>query len=277
MADDINEVESLDNGTTEESKRRYLIRYILAKGGVCDERDLMGAFEALEGNNYQSDRAEDTLKDHIANINVKLNILGYKVVHCMGRLGMRCYVYIDIGSSDETKLATKLKPDELTYLKWCLDKFLDSQKQLDTGNAPRTEVQVAVDSVLTEVTGQLDVRLPSAVTYTVGSTELSQFEELGPLESQQLLLKLCHLKWFYSTSQGRFGINVRGIQELKGYLKARYELPICCSCHEIVLEGVQCTCLVKSWHISCFRHYTTHVSMQCEGCGASITQGIYLT
>lgn len=302
-------------------KRRYLLQYILQSRGVCHENSLILGLMHLEmdsgtyDSNWTASDWEKRLGDHIADINVKLSGLNYKVVRCghgIGRSAVmkknkqyfnvnrtgnegefeislpesnRFYVYVNLAFSEEAKLATQFKPDEILFVKWCLEKFCTQGNVVKACSADRSlgQVQEEVDRMLADLTGDTDVGLKRYVTFTVGSTELSHFDDLSATEIERVLNKLCELKWFYRGERGEFGMDLRTLVELEEYLVGNFSVPRCQNCSRAVVQGVQCGNdgdgeeTGRSWHVDCFQHYITHISKDCDRCGMPLLEnGIYM-
>ncbi|EJS42753.1 nse1p [Saccharomyces arboricola H-6] len=317
---------------------KYLLQYILSARGICHENALILALMRLETDALRFDAERsmqqwiDKLNDYINAINVKLNLLGYKIIrinHGIGRNAVtlknkqnfellgnntaarthgsdvadshemvlpesnRFFVYINSTSTEETKLATRFSQNEIEFIKWAIEQFMINGKTVIEGPVSDTSVIVKeVNRILIAATGDPDFKKWGKFsTFSVGSTDLLQFQELTAIEIEDLLLRLCELKWFYRTMEGRFGIDLRCIAELEEYLTSKYNVNTCQNCHKLAIQGVRCgneSCRDEDdeteensspqiWHIDCFKHYITHVSKNCALCGSLlITDGTYV-
>ncbi|KOG97721.1 Smc5-Smc6 complex subunit NSE1 [Saccharomyces eubayanus] len=317
---------------------KYLLQYILSARGICHENSLILALMRLETDastfdaQWSIQQWIDKLNDHINAINVRLNLLGYKIVrinHGIGRNAVtmknrknfglfennaaarahggsapdsqvtvlpesnRFFVYVNLASTEETKLATRFNQNEIEFIKWAIEQFMVNGETIIKGPALETSVVVKeINCILMAATGNSNLpKWVKSCTFTVGSTDLLQFQELTAMEIEDLLLRLCELKWFYRTREGKLGIDLRCIAELEEYLTSTYNLNTCQNCHKLVLQGVRCgheSCrnennedgengLPQIWHVDCFKHYITHVSKNCDRCGSLlITDGVYV-
>lgn len=317
---------------------KRLLQYILSARGICHENALILALMRLEtdastfNTKWSIQQWIDKLNDYINSINVKLNLLGYKIIrinHGIGRNAVtlktkqdfgpfedntaieaqdngsavlqpivlpesnRFFVYINLASTEETKLATRFNQKEIEFIKWAIEQFIMSGETIVEGIASDTSVIVReVNRILIAATGDSNLaKWRKLSTFTVGSTNLFQFQELTATEIEDLLIRLCELKWFYRTKEGKFGIDLRCIAELEEYLTSMYNLNTCQNCHKLAIQGVRCgneSCRGEDeetgensppqiWHIDCFKHYITHVSKNCDLCGSSlITEGVYV-
>ncbi|SCU97032.1 LANO_0E15016g1_1 [Lachancea nothofagi CBS 11611] len=268
----------LDNVLSEDTRDKLLLQYLLLHRGSCEGTQLVKALEALDPTTLSHNDSSQMLKSWVTRINLALNVIDFKIVRQMGRLGEWNYVYVDLAPADDTKSATSLKPDDLTFVQWAIQRCLEDDKSAQEVNAVKSNVETAVDNVLSEKfsTSEFD-GLKLKVDYTCGSTELCQYEELNALEVEGLLVHLCQLRWFYMTDQGRIGLDVRALAELQEYIQARFEVPVCVVCHEIALQGAKCQCGESAWHVSCFRHFVTHVGSSCAHCGEKVQQAVYMS
>ncbi|CAI4045704.1 Smc5-Smc6 complex subunit NSE1 SKDI_12G0630 [Saccharomyces kudriavzevii IFO 1802] len=313
---------------------RYLLQYILSARGICHENNLILALMKLEtdASKWSTEQWTDKLNDHINAINVKLNVLGYKIIrinHGIGRNAVtlknkqnlslfennttvrdhedsttdlqpmvlpessRFFVYVNLASTEETRLASRFNQNEMEFVKWAIEQFMINGEIVIEGSASDTSVIVKeVSRILAEATGDSNLKKwVKFSSFTVGSTDLLQFQELTAMEIEELLLRLCELKWFYRTKKGKFGIDLRCIAELEEYLTSTYNLNTCQNCHKLALQGVRCgneacrdeddetgeNCPPQIWHIDCFKHYITHVSKNCDRCDSLlVTDGVYV-
>lgn len=279
------------------------------------------------------------LKEYIETINVKLNPLFYKIIivnHGIGKdvinaqnkrkfakfisdinnhndsgddnmslelpESSKFYIYVNTQSTNETKLATKFTPKEIEFIKWSIEQFVN-QGDIIEKKSPATKSIVLneINHIIGIATGDESKANDwnSYITYSIGSTKLAQFPDMSPIETEQVLMKLCDYKWFYRTSLGKFGMDIRCVEELEEYLISTYNLCTCQVCNKIVLQGVTCGNIgihfndeaedneteaedkemkkKQMWHVDCYQHFITHISQECQGCGYSlVTDGIYV-
>ena len=205
----------------------------------------------------------------------------------------RFFVYINLASTEETKLATRFNQNEIEFIKWAIEQFMINGEAVIEDMASDTSVIVReINRILVAATDDSNfTKWRKFSTFTVGSTALLQFEGLTATEIEDLLLRLCEYKWFYRTKEGKFGIDLRCIAELEEYLTSMYNLNTCQNCHKLAIQGVRCgneSCRKEDeetgessppqiWHVDCFKHYITHVSKNCDRCGSLlITEGVYV-
>ena len=217
------------------------------------------------------------------------------------------FVYINMESTEETKLATRFQEREISFIKWAIDQFINngaklqsiSESSIDSSiiykeinqllnsllyreNGPKNNVSEVNDDEYRE---ENNIRWSQFITFTSRSTKLLQYENMGATEIENLLLQLCELKWLYRDSNGRFGMDLRCIAELRDYLVNEYDLPLCQQCQQLTLQGVMCgndnCCAIEGegqntifqrrvWHLDCFQHYILHVDQKCDKCGNSL-------
>ena len=213
------------------------------------------------------------------------------------------YVYINTQSTNETKLATNFTTKEIEFIKWSMQQFIDESNiiQYKSGNFnSQNGIVASINKILAEKTHNPQISWDQYISYSVGSTHLSNYKDLSPLETEHILKQLTDLKWFYRTNNGKFGMDIRCIAELQDLLINNYDLPVCQICNKIVQMGVTCGNIAHFsddgdddedednqdnenkptkvvWHVDCFQYYMSHVSENCNGCNNSlITGGLYV-
>ncbi|CCD23899.1 Smc5-Smc6 complex subunit NSE1 NDAI_0C02390 [Naumovozyma dairenensis CBS 421] len=211
----------------------------------------------------------------------------------------RFYLYVNLTSSEQTKLATRFSQKEIEFVKWALQKFCEEGnivKDIGSLSTPSSNLIISeVHRIITGATGNNNLlRWSRYVSFTVGSTQLLQYEHFTAIELESILIKLCEYKWFYRTSQGEYGMDLRCLAELEDYLVSTFGLSKCQNCDKIAVQGVICGsqhCLpsddrsqlgevpteLRIWHIDCFQHYISHVSKECDVCRRSLLEnGVYM-
>lgn len=213
------------------------------------------------------------------------------------------YVYINTQSTNETKLATNFTPKEIEFIKWSIQQFIDESNiiQYKSENFNSQDgIVTSINKILSEKTHNPQISWNQYISYAVGSTQLSNYKDFSPLETEHILKQLTDLKWFYRTSNGKFGMDIRCVAELQDLLVNNYDLPVCQICNKIVQMGVTCGNISHFtddnddnedgenldnenkptkviWHVDCFQYYMSHVSENCNGCNNSlITGGLYV-
>lgn len=306
---------------------RYLLQYVLATRGICHENSLILALIKLKKDfgeydpNWNTNDWVQTLSQYIDDMNIKLNTLNYKILKVSHGIGKKTvisenqrylhkfeqeielqrsnkyYVYVNLVSSEETKLATRFQEKEISFIKWAIEQFVNHGTEIQTridDSIVSTTLYKEVYSLISSVGDQSNDRPQwgKFITFTKGSSELSQYKELLASEIESLLFKLCDLKWFQRYSNGTFGMDLRCIAELQDYLTNEYDLQNCQYCHQVVLQGVMCgneQCTVSDeersdpifqrrvWHLDCFSHYIQHVNQDCDKCQNSLIEnGVYI-
>lgn len=306
-----------DNQITPAVEARYLLRYIIASYGICHENVLLLVLAALEKDrlgplfedSIDTQVIVNTLHDLINKNNEKLNPLGFKIIktnHPLGRVNVensshevlsklpnfgldfpissRFYVYVNLNSTEETKLATKFTNKEISYIKFCIQQFCESGNTIIEGMVSESHPIVAA------VRRIFDGCLPPwkrYITYTSGSTNILHYKDLKNSEAESTIQKLCDNKWFYRTESGRYGMDLRCLIELGNFLFDTYESVYRCQrCSEVVLQGVMCgsnRCLTLDteektvWHLECFEHQFKHIGRNCPQCTTSLKEsGVYI-
>ncbi|AET39866.1 Smc5-Smc6 complex subunit NSE1 Ecym_5076 [Eremothecium cymbalariae DBVPG len=299
-------------------KRKLLLQYILRSRGILHENVLLTCLLQLEQvdvteEGFDEDIWLERLSHYISEINLKLSKIHYKVIkisHGMGknyvtqkvmsnfdnewnlRPSSRFYVYVNLNSTKETELATTLRPSEIEFVKWTIEKLATLKGISQSSSSENCPVELEIDRILKdwyERTEHETVRLPYRTTYTFGSMHLMAYTEFSSSEVEKLLSKLCELKWLYRTDKGSYGLDLKLLLEMEEYLLETHSMTTCESCQRIVNQGVLCTGCVANqtvdddeteltaWHVDCFEYHLKHISQNCNKCESDILKaGAYL-
>lgn len=300
---------------TEDDLGKYLLHYLLSSRGICEESVLLTALRKLcddpaeDSGQLSVEEWQNRLSDVIKRINVKLNVLDFKVIqisHGMGKtivgsksrqsvtanlsrdtdlpITNRFYVYIDVGAVEETKLATPFSQKEVEFIKFALQEMGRSGFKITEGQVPTwAAVAQEVDRVRRPVLERTETAPTSwdkYTTFAVGSSQLTQHKTLNPQEIEEMIVKLCEYKWFCSNEEGEISLDVRCIAELEDALISTYGFPVCENCNRLAIYGVMCLhddSDPAMWHVDCYQYQITHRHRDCTTCNRSlVTNGIYV-
>lgn len=123
----------------------------------------------------------------------------------------RIYALVNVSSDSITQLATTHTPDEIAFVKRCLDAMFE------TNNTYRSEV-LAVRS--TEA-----VRLakaPAGQTQHVDATQGAQAQSLTMSSAQRMLQAMVDEGWFELSKRDFYTLTPRALMELRGWLVETY-------------------------------------------------------
>lgn len=315
---------SNSNSNSNSDIPRLLLNFIITARGICHENTLILALINLKKDFEEFDpswsiqRWISELNEIIDRINIKLNTLNYKIVkinHGVGKneitnynnnetgnVSNKFYVYVNMQSTEETKLATRFQEREISFIKWAIDQFVNHAMTINSiqdNNIEANKIYKEINSLLTSLPQQSrnddeeetnthnTPRWNQFISFTARSTRLLQYDNMGATEVESLLVQLCGLKWFYRDSNGRFGMDLRCLAELQDFLINEFELPTCQYCHQLTLQGVMCgndNCHAtdteeqtsifqrRVWHLDCFQHYMQHVDQNCDKCQNSLLE-----
>lgn len=298
----------LAGNLTNDGLARIVLQYILRSRGIVGENILLLALMRLQGDTEADDVQElsSRLSKVIKTINLKLHPLNYKVVRVSHGLGKnvvankseafsaaqassttvtlpksnRFFVYVDTGSVDETKLATRFSQREIEFIKWALQEISNHGTVIKKLTPPENCTVVEEVNRIRRATLDDPIDWDRFVSFTVGSSALSRFKELNALEIEQLIIKLCEYKWFSRNDKGEIGVDLRCIAELEENLITSYGLLQCENCDRLATQGVMCPhdgTASSIWHVDCYQHQISHVSQDCKICGKSlVTSGVYV-
>ncbi|QLQ81055.1 hypothetical protein HG537_0E04100 [Torulaspora globosa] len=297
---------------TDDDLGRYILQYLLNSRGICEESMLLVALRRLcdePVGGMDLEEWQKRLSDVIKKINVKLNRLDYKIVqisHGMGKnivvsksrkamesysraigdtlsVTNRFYVYIDVGAVEETKLATRFSQKEIDFIKHAIQTICESGFNIRQDEVPTTSAVVQeVDRVRRAVLERTETDFEpwdKYTTFAVGSSALTQYQNLNALEIEDLIIRLCEYKWFCRNDNGEINLDLRCIAELEDNLISTYEFPACQNCNRLAIYGVMCPHKdpPSIWHVDCYHYQIAHKDTNCTICGESlITNGVYV-
>lgn len=303
--------ESNDSSWIKQNVNRVLLQFILRNKGVVYEGVLVQLLKQLDRDNDECEQAETVgdvewqhrLSQHVAEINVKLSRLNFKIVKVRHGMGKRYvsqimapnwvegstivssslfYVYVNLSSTKEMNLATSLKSSEIEVVKWIIDKLATLRAVAEETDQADSHVKECVNSIIkscfqddTEVSPFLSY----CSTYSTKSMELLNYAGLAASEVERLLNKLCELKWLHKLKNGAYALDLKALIELEDYLLETYGMLTCQSCQRIATVGVYCTACTRvldghgkasAWHVDCFEHHLNHVSKLCRLCDSPL-------
>ena len=283
--------------------RRYLLQFILQCKGIVSENSLLSCYLTLENDAGRFLKDEPLsltawrlkLTDHVSKLNLQLSPLNYRITmvnHPMGKSyvsrrfenfitdivdanwppNARFYVYTNLKYDSQMKMATSFSAADIGFLKWSIEKILteSSYVQQFEREEESSDVIDEVDNILREKYGDEHYAgLKHFVSYRIGSGELMQTNEITQTRAEELLFELSERKWLYRSPEGKIGLDVRFLIEMKDYLVENFDVPLCVHCNEVVLQGIICLEAREEHnyglHVGCLEHYVKHVSDKCPG------------
>lgn len=297
--------------------RKYLLQFILQCKGIIQENVLLSCFLTLEfdsgrlRNIHEDDEKvsldllAERLNQHITELNVELNPFHYridKINHPMGKryvsakfrnmvtdlvpfdwpISGRFYIYLNTKFESQMKLATSFTPTEISFIKFCIDSIMLNGNDILSFEARlRNSLVKEIDSVFQRNQEPQFHGLMTCVLYKIGSGLLMNNEEIGVTKVEEILMKLTENKWFSRFTDGKIGIDIKFVLEMKDYLVDNYHVATCVTCDSVVLQGIICgRCREEfnhGWHVDCLDHYLKHVDQRCPSCQALLSEtGTYV-
>lgn len=252
------------------------------------------------------------LGEHIRALNVQLRPINYKIAiinHPMGKRYVgrnfqnpvqdlvdtnwtesgKLYVYVNLKYDAQLTLATLFSAKDIAFVKWAIEMMFTSGSYAQPfergdygdgdgdGNGDEDAVVNEVDQVLREKYGDMEYKgLATFVSYRIGSGALMHTEQIPPSRIEQVLAELYQKKWVNRYPDGKIGLAVRFMVEMKDYLVENFDIPLCITCKEVVLQGVIClNCREEfnhGWHVGCLAHHVQHVNEKCPSCNTSLQE-----
>ena len=141
----------------------------------------------------------------------------------------RIYALVNVSSDSITQLATTHSPDEIAFVKRCLDAMFE------TNNTYRSEV-FAVKS-----TDALRLaKAPANQTQDPEATQGAQSQSLTMMQAQKMLQAMVDEGWFELSKKDFYTLTPRALMELRGWLVETYNdedderIKNCSACKSII-------------------------------------------
>ena len=141
----------------------------------------------------------------------------------------RIYALVNVSSDSITQLATTHSPDEIAFVKRCLDAMFE------TNNTHRSEV-LAVKS-----TDALRLaKAPANQTQDPEATQGAQSQSLTMMQAQRMLQAMVDEGWFEVSKKDFYTLTPRALMELRGWLVETYNdedderIKNCSACKAII-------------------------------------------
>ncbi|KAI4727726.1 DNA repair protein Nse1 [Aureobasidium sp. EXF-10728] len=147
----------------------------------------------------------------------------------------RIYALVNVSSDSITQLATTHTPDEIAFVKRCLDAMFE------TNNTYRSEV-LAVRS-----TDALRLaKAPPAQSQDAEATQAATSQSLTMMQAQRMLQAMVDEGWFEVSNKDYYTLTPRALMELRGWLVETYNddederIKNCSACKAIITMGERC-------------------------------------
>jgi len=147
----------------------------------------------------------------------------------------RVYALVNVSSDSITQLATTHSPDEIAFVKRCLDAMFE------TNNTHRSEV-LAVKS-----TDALRLaKAPPNQTQDPEATQGAQSQSLTMMQAQKTLQAMVDEGWFEVSKKDFYTLTPRALMELRGWLVETYNdeederIKNCSACKAIITMVLYC-------------------------------------
>jgi hypothetical protein len=142
----------------------------------------------------------------------------------------RIYALVNVSSDSITQLATTHTPDEIAFVKRCLDAMFE------TNNTHRSEVLAIKSSEALRL-----AKAPNnGQTQDVEATQGAQAQSLTMMQAQKMLQAMVDEGWFEVSKKDFYTLTPRALMELRGWLVETYNdedderIRFCFACKDIV-------------------------------------------
>lgn len=150
----------------------------------------------------------------------------------------RIFALVNVSSDSITQLATTHSPDEIAFVKRCLDAMFE------TNNTHRSEV-LAVKS-----TDALRLaKAPANQTQDPEATQGAQSQSLTMMQAQRMLQAMVDEGWFEVSKKDFYTLTPRALMELRGWLVETYndeddeKIKNCSACKAIITMVLSRLCV----------------------------------
>ncbi|KAI5211120.1 hypothetical protein AUEXF2481DRAFT_4371 [Aureobasidium subglaciale EXF-2481] len=234
-----------DNGESDEvynNSHRAFLQSLLSRATLTFEqaRPVLAAIknaQAQDGRDVQpADITEQDFSTFVNVTNAAISPFDLEIRDTLSQHDRtRIYALVNVSSDSITQLATTHTPDEIAFVKRCLDAMFE------TNNTYRSEV-LAVRS--TEA-----VRLakaPTGQTQHVDATQGAQAQSLTMSSAQRMLQAMVDEGWFELSKRDFYTLTPRALMELRAWLVETYNdeederIRNCSACKAIITMGERC-------------------------------------
>jgi hypothetical protein len=141
----------------------------------------------------------------------------------------RIYALVNVSSDSITQLATTHTPDEIAFVKRCLDAMFE------TNNTHRSEVLAIKSSEALRL-----AKAPANQTQDPEATQGAQSQSLTMMQAQRMLQAMVDEGWFEVSKKDFYTLTPRALMELRGWLVETYNdeederIKNCSACKAII-------------------------------------------
>jgi hypothetical protein len=141
----------------------------------------------------------------------------------------RIYALVNVSSDSITQLATTHTPDEIAFVKRCLDAMFE------TNNTHRSEVLSVKSSEALRL-----AKAPATQTQDPEATQGASSQSLTMMQAQRMLKAMVDEGWFEVSKKDFYTLTPRALMELRGWLVETYNdedderIKNCSACKAII-------------------------------------------
>jgi hypothetical protein len=141
----------------------------------------------------------------------------------------RIYALVNVSSDSITQLATTHTPDEIAFVKRCLDAMFE------TNNTHRSEVLAVKSSEALRL-----AKAPATHTQDPEATQGASSQSLTMMQAQRMLKAMVDEGWFEVSKKDFYTLTPRALMELRGWLVETYNdedderIKNCSACKAII-------------------------------------------
>ncbi|KAH0154837.1 DNA repair protein Nse1, partial [Aureobasidium melanogenum] len=234
--------DSGENDPIYNNSHRAFLQSFLSRATLTFEqaRPIVAAIEkaqAQDGRDIQpADITEQDVSNYINVTNAAISPFDLEIRETLSQHDRsRIYALVNVSSDSITQLATTHTPDEIAFVKRCLDAMFE------TNNTYRSEV-LAVRS-----TEALRLAKPPATqTQDAEPTQGAQSQSLTMMQAQRMLQAMVDEGWFELSNKDYYTLTPRALMELRGWLVETYNdddderIKNCSACKAIITMGERC-------------------------------------
>ncbi|THY31585.1 DNA repair protein Nse1 [Aureobasidium pullulans] len=220
-----------DDDVYNNSHRAFLQSFLSRATLTFEEaRPILAAIKnAQDGRDIQSaDITEEDVSTYINVTNAAISPFDLEIRNTLSQHDRtRIYALVNVSSDSITQLATTHTPDEISWVKRCLDAIFE------TNNTHRSEV-LAIKS--TEA-----LRLAKApANQHEEATQGAQAQSLTMMQAQRMLQAMVDEGWFEHSKKDFYTLTPRALMELRGWLVETYNddederIKTCSACKSLI-------------------------------------------
>ncbi|GLU11773.1 hypothetical protein SLE2022_284950 [Rubroshorea leprosula] len=239
-------------------KHHALIQALLTRGPMT-EKEFHSVFSGITGLN--PDDHPELFKEYLLMINKELSFIQFDLRACRDQYNGQVYYGVANDVLDEqSKLGTKYSAPQIAFFKGIVEAIAEDL----TGEGCISNI----DALIVQVENQV-LNGAGSQSQDASSQVPAAFRNFTLSQKEKTLHELVQDKWLCHTEDGKIGVGVRSILDLRSWFR-NADVPSCEVCNETCLKAKLCpsdSCTVRI-HLYCLMaKFSRRGEVECPSCG----------